>query len=173
MFKSYTKPPVSQSCWLLLVLAWEEIQSGLSARTNNLRHSASRFSCHPPSSQNDSDPSCAESWMRLQALNHFDSPPSPEMITDRKQTWLRETQAQFIKESHFSAQPTWKRIVWFCRVTNPSVASWGTYLSSWVSFLRLGEGGFGKLYLLPKGNGSLEMGPVPWWSSSPMAPVIF
>lgn len=59
MFKSYTKPPVSQSCWLLLVLAWEEIQSGLSARTNNLRHSASRFSCHPPASQNDSDPSCA------------------------------------------------------------------------------------------------------------------
>lgn len=46
--------------------------------------------------------------MRLQALNHFDSPPSPAMITQKRDVTGRDS-VQFIKESHFSTQLSVKK----------------------------------------------------------------
>lgn len=144
MCKSYTKPPMSQSCWLLLVLVWEEASSGLSARTNKLRHFASRVSCHSPDSQHSGDLSYAESWMRLQVLNHFDSPLLQWSHIENQHDWER-LGTVYKRKVNFQQNPPWRRVIWFYHLTNTSAAWCETYLSSWVSFLRLKEGSFRKL----------------------------
>lgn len=106
-------------------------------------------------------------WITLTPL-----PPLQWSHIENRHDWERLGPV-YKRKVTFQHNPPWKRIVWFCHLTNTLIAWWETHLSSWVSFLRLEEGGFRKLVAAKKVVVALR------WDLSrdvlrpPWSPVIF